>query len=272
MSLQTFSLEIVQKVRQHISTQLVLPPSEQQPVKEEERAVSAGSVEPASLDALGDLFRVGGFFDEAVPAPNDEGRWFISTIDPAAAINKLPGLSLKSGVRLITYLQRRPGGGMGVTWALPNLMSTTAHLEAALETAGNGAIPPHPKGALSHVMDSIEGEHTPASFIASSLLLRELKELGRSGLNRRWSQHRLISKIPSKQTWQWHAKTPKDLSPKVKIQADQTVLVEFFSCRATSPISLFRHLDQYITKSYRPKTHDQVIALLEKSAMNGASR
>ncbi|MBE7384505.1 MAG: hypothetical protein F6J95_024205 [Leptolyngbya sp. SIO1E4] len=266
MALQTFSLEAVQKVRQHISAQLALPPSEQQPVKEEDRAIAASSVEPASLDALGDLFRVGGFVDEDVPAPNDEGRWFISTIDPAASIGKLPGLSLKSRVRLVTYLQRRPGGGMGVTWALPELMSTTEQLELALESTGNGAIPPHPRGALGHVMESIKGEKTPASFISASLLLRELKELGRTGSNCRWSHHRLIAVMPSKQTWQWRSAPVKDLSPKVKMHPDQSVLVEFFSCRVVPPVAIFRHLDQYVANSYRPKTHDQVIALLEKPA------
>jgi hypothetical protein len=40
------------------------------------------------------------------------------------------------------------------------------------------------------------------------------------------------------------------------------VMVEFFSCRVVPPIALFRHLDQYVVKSYRPKTNDQVVALL----------
>lgn len=265
MALQVFSLEIVQKVRQHIRTQLALPPTEHQPITYNGQADSAVSMEPASLDALGDLFRVGGFTGDDTPAPNEEGRWFVSTIDPAAAIFKLPGLAVKSGVRLVTYLQRRPEGGMGVTWALPELMSTTVHLEAAIESAGNGSIPPHPRGALGNVMEGIEGEQTPASFIAASLLLRELKELGRSGPNCRWSQHRLIASIPTKQNWQWRTKTPTDLSPKVKIQDNNVVLVEFFSCRVAAPVSLFRHLDEYNLKSYRPKPHDQVIALLEKS-------
>lgn len=269
MTLQKFSLEAVQKVRQHICAQLALPDSEQQPFNESEREVAAGMMEPDSLDALGDLFRAGGFVDTEIPAPNDEGRWFISTIDPAAAVNKLPGLAIKPGVRLVTYLQRQPKGGMGVTWALPDLMSTTAQLELALETAGNGSIPPRPKGTLSHVMEGIDGDCTPASFIAASLLVKELKELGRTGPNHRWSQHRLISEIPFKQfkqPWQWQIQPPKNLSPKVKIQADKSAVVEFFSCRVAPPIAIVRHLDQYPAKSYRPKTHDQVIAVLQKPA------
>lgn len=269
MALQTFPLETLQKVRRYICAQLALPPSEQHPITEEDGSTSA--TVPDSLDALGNLFRVGGVTDEAAPAPNTGGQWFLSTIDPAAAVNKLPDLSLKPGIRLVTYLQRRPGSGMGVTWALPTLMSTTTQLESALETAGSGSIPPHPRGTLNHVMDSIEGKRTPASFVAASLLLREWKELGRVGPNRRWSQHRLVAAVPSQQHWQWRTSMPKDLTPKVKAQEKQPVWVEFFSCRVTAPIVLFRHLDQYDARSYRPKTQDQVIATLETAKTNAAS-
>ncbi len=263
MSLQKFSLEIVLKVRQHLQAQLTLPPSEQHPDQAiAEADLDTNPVVPTSLDALGDLFRVGSMGDDDTSAPNAEGRWFISTVDPAAAINKLPGLALKSGVRLVTYLQRQSGGGMGVTWALPELLSTTAELEAALENAGDSTIPPHPKGALGHVMDGLEGDRSAGSFIAASLLLRELKEFGRSGQNCRWSHHRLIAAVPPEQNWQWRTKTPADLSPKLQMREDGTALVEFFSHRTIKPISLFRHLDQYGAKSYRPKSNDQVIALL----------
>lgn len=272
MALQKFPVETLHKVRQHICTQLILPPSEQHPLKGEDRVIEASRAEPASLNALGDLFRAGGFIDDEAPSPNDQGKWFLSTVDPAAAINKLPGIALKPGVRLVTYLQRRPNAGMGVTWALPDLMSTTTQLEAALETAGSGSIPPHPKGALSHVMDSIEGQHTSPSYIVASLLLRELKELGRIGHNSRWAQHRIIAGVPAKPIWQWRSQTPKDLSPKVRINPDQAVWVEFFSFRRTAPVALFRHLDHYDAQSYRPKTQDQLIATSEMPLAKALAR
>ncbi len=264
MALQTFSLDAVQKVSQHLRQKLALPPSEQQPEDGRDLDDDEDLPEPGSLDALGDLFRIGGFADESTPAPNREGRWFISTIDPAAVLHKLPGLSLKPGVRLVTYLQRCSEGGLGVTWALPERLSTTAQLEAALEKTPTGEIPPHPKGALGNVMEAIEGNCTPASYIAASLLVRELKELGRAGNLRRWSHHQLIDRIPPNQPWEWRAKPPQDWAPKVKVLEDRSVLVEFFSCRVAAPVSLFRHVDQYPRGLYRPKTQDQVLALRGK--------
>lgn len=266
MALQKFSLEVLQKVQQYIRAQLTLPASEQHPVTDsEELALAVEAMVPASLDALGDLFRVGGFGDDEGAAPNAEGRWFISTVDPAAALSKLPGLTLKEKVRLITYLQRQSTGGMGVTWALPELMSTTAELEAALENAGEGAIPPHPKGSLGSVMEGITGDRSPASYLAASILSREFKEFGRSGQNCRWSHHRLITALPPNKPWQWRTQKPlTDLLPKVQIREDQSVFVEFFSCRVAPPVLIFRHLDQYFAKSYRPKSNDQAVALLSK--------
>ncbi|MGD1907135.1 MAG: hypothetical protein ACFB0C_14215 [Leptolyngbyaceae cyanobacterium] len=263
MSLQTFSLDAVQKLNQYVQTQLVLPASEQQPALETRAAMAAEEPpEPSSLDMLGDMFRAGGFEEEDSPAPNTKGRWFISTIDPGAALYKLPGLSLKPGVRLVTYLQRRPDGGLGVTWALPELMSTTTHLEEALEAAGDQPTPPRPRGALGHIMDGFTGDQRPASYVSASLLLRHLKELGRTGKLRRWSHHRLIPAVPTQYSWQWKGNAPKDLSPKFKYLDEKSVMVEFFSCRVVPPVALFRHLDQY-GSAYRAKSNDQVIALLQ---------
>lgn len=266
MTLQKFSLEGMQKIRRHICVQLILPPSEQQPLNESDREMTNVAAEPTSLNALGDLFRSGGFLETDASAPNDEGRWFVSTIDPAAAIHSLPGIALKPDVRLVTYLQRQPRGGMGVTWALPDLMSTTAHLETALEATKHSSIPPRPRGALSHVMEAIQGDYTSLSFMAASLLTRELKELGRTKANCRWLKHRLIAAIPP-EAWKWYAPIPQDLSPKVKVQTDRSAVVEFFSCRITPPVTIFRHIDQYAGKSYRPKTNDQAIALLKIHAV-----
>ena len=269
MTLQKFSIEAVQKARQHICAQLTLPESEQQPVKELDPEPDEDTPEPDSLDALGNLFRAGGFVDVNTPAPNVEGKWFISTIDPTAAVKKLPGLSIKTGVRLVTYLQRQAEGGLGITWALPDLMSTTAQLENALATTNDSASPPQPQGALSHVMESIEGDSTPASFLMASLLTREWRELGRTGKNHRWSQHRLIATVPfeqQKQAWQWQTQAPKNLAPKVKIQEDRSAIVEFFSCRIKSPVAIFRHLDHYPPNSYLPKVEDRAIAVLQISS------
>lgn len=264
MSLQKFPVTAAQKVSEYIKTHLALPVSEQYPKSTTPAVEEEGEEtvpEPSSLHELGDLFRLGSLPDEEVPAPNAEGRWFISTIDPAAVIAKLPGLSLKSDAQLVTYLFRQGSSGMGVTWALPEHLSTTAYLEQAIPQAQGYEIPPHPGGAFDSVMAVIDGDRSPASFLAASILYRELRELGRTGKLSRWAHHRLINQVPAQRQWQWRTSPPKDFSPKVKTLANQQVAVEFFTCRVIAPVAIFRHVDQYPPNQYQPQGADQVIAV-----------
>ncbi|NJL85529.1 MAG: hypothetical protein HC886_05430 [Leptolyngbyaceae cyanobacterium SM1_1_3] len=259
MSLQKFQTATAQKITQLIRAELILPASEQQPVDMFDLD-SEDLPEPTSLSELGDLFRVGGIPDETIVAPNAQGRWFLSTVDPAAAIAKLPGLAVAPGWCLVIYLYRQARAGMGATWAIPESFSTTAFLEAALRDTSAEQIP-RPEAAKP-VMEALTGNFSVASFLAASLLYREIKEIGRFGKLAHWSRHRLIGAIPPNQPWQWRGKAPQDLAPKVRVLPDQPAAVEFFTCRLTPPVSLFRHVDQYAAGSYRLKSTDQSIALI----------
>jgi hypothetical protein len=261
MSFQRYPLSTVQKVSQLIRETLVLPALEPPTPRVEQAEEEQENGIPDSLDALGDLFRVGDPLEEALPAPNAEGRWYISTVDPAEALFKLPGLWARAGIRLVTYLQRQPEGGLGMTWALPELLSTTAQLEAAI-AASNGTHPPHPQGALTDVMAALEGDGSLSSFLSASIFLRELREFGRSGQHARWVHHRFVDGVPPKAHWQWRTNQPQDFAPKVVALPDGQVVVEFFSCRVAKPIALFRHVDRYGTNNYQAQTADQVIAVI----------
>ena len=70
---------------------------------------------------------------EPTHAPNNHGEWFISTANPGAALMKLPGLTLKPSVRLVSLPVSTSSG-----WYLESFgqcqshAGTTAHLEKAL--------------------------------------------------------------------------------------------------------------------------------------------
>jgi hypothetical protein len=142
MSLQTLPIASLQKISHYLRRQLVIPEREEHPCSEQDLKKLAEMPEPASLDALGDLFRLGSAPNELISTPNLDGRWFISTADPGAVFNRLPLLGLKPGIRLVTYLYRTAQGGLGVTWALPEQLSHTAHLESALQSASDAEHPP----------------------------------------------------------------------------------------------------------------------------------
>ncbi len=259
MSIHKLSLTGVQKVRQHLQQTLMLPDLENHP-RHFDLDDDQDVPEPASLDALGDLFRAATSPEEVVSAPNTNGRWFLSFVNPGASLGKVPGLALKSQYRLVAYLLRTFDSGIGHVWAVPESESSTAELEAVLETVYDRQTPPRPAHALDHPMEAIAGDLSPASYVIASVLCRELKEFGALGQDATWSHHRLVSSVPSQVTWTWKVQPPQDLAPKVKVFEDGRAAVDFYTCRIVPPVSLVRHLDQYPPNSYAPQSIDRIIA------------
>lgn len=258
MPIQKISLESLQKVRQHLKSSLSLPDSEHKP-----RSPSVQLEEPPEPEFLGDLgslFSLGGEQEFESQAPNAKGKWFISSMNPGAALLKLPGVRVNPEFRLVTYLYRVKEDGLGVTWAVPELMSTTAQLEHAIAQECNSQHPPKPAGALADVMEVIEGDRSPLSFLIVSLLRRELRELGAVGKCCNWSHHRLIDGLPPQVKWEWRGKPLADLAPKVLVYPDQKIAIEFFTCRVTAPVAIFQHIDQYPPNQYRAASVDRAIA------------
>jgi hypothetical protein len=262
MAFQKFPLATLKKVRQYIRNTLILPSSEQHPTWTVLKTAE-DLPEPDSLDALGDLFKFGGLAEDQLPPSKLLGRWLISTVNPAAALLKLPGLRLKPGFRLVSYLYRAETDGAGVVWAIPEAFGTTAQLEKVMVAAGDLAQPPKPESALLDFMQAVEGDRSPQSFIVASVLRRELQEIGALGQHRNWSYHRLIDTPPTQAKWRWRTEPPQDLSPKVRLLPDQAA-VEFFTCRVTAPVALFRHIDQYPLGQYKASSMDRVVAIVQR--------
>lgn len=258
MPVQKLSLETLQKVQLHIRSELTLPKSESYPklynLSEEEVP------EPTSLGDLGSLFDLGESPNTQTYTPNRQGQWFISSINPASVLHKLPGLALRSGIRLVGYLYRLEKNGIGVVWAVPEELSTTAQLEEALAACRDHTQMPHPTGALVNWMEAISGDRSPTSFLIASLLRREIKEFGATGSRCNWVHHRLIDRPPTG-AWQWRTSLPKDLLPKISLQPDGKIVTEFFSCRTVAPVGIFQHLDQYTPPHYCSSHADRPIAI-----------
>ncbi|HEY9698056.1 MAG TPA: hypothetical protein V6D10_12380 [Trichocoleus sp.] len=264
MSMQKFSLEAIQKVRKYIQEALAVKDTEEQSQAWAGLEDDAEPPEPESLDDLSGVFTFGGLSPEDVSTPNLEGYWFVSTVNPAAALLKLPGLQVKPNYRLVSYLYRASQNGIGLVFSLPETLSTTAQLEKVLAKSGGIAQPPCPEGALPNFMEAIEGDRSPVSFMVASILRRELQEFGAVGKRCNWNHHRLIDAIPTKLSWVWRVDPPKDLLPKVKVLPDGQAAVEFFSCRIGESIMLYRHLDQYPAGQYKAASLDKALAVAQR--------
>jgi hypothetical protein len=266
MSIQRFPLKTVQNIRQYINSSLALPESKLPLSTFGGLEEDVEMPEPESIDDLSALFGVGGTpdLDVEVPKLNLQEPWQISTVNPGAALLKLPGLLLNPKYRLVSYLYREKETGLGVVWAVPETLGTTAQLEKALMMGGTMAQVPQPAGALNNFMEAIDGDRTPTSFLIASILQRELREFGSLGDRRNWVYHRLIDAIPLQLNWQWRGEQPKDLSPKVKIFPNGQAAVEFYTCRVASSITLYRHVDQYPPRLYVPSSLGRAVAIAQR--------
>lgn len=263
MSTQRFPLAAIQQVRQYIQNVIAVD-TDQQSKAWADLEETEEIPEPTSLDDLGGIFAFGGLSTEEIIAPQLQARWSVSTVNPGAAFQKLPGLRLKPSWRLVSYLYQEGNNRAGLVFALPEELATTVLLEKALAESKGLKQPPKPMGALADFMEAMEGDRSPVSFLVASLVTRELREFGTAGHYRNWTHHRLIDAIPTQVQWQWQTEQPKDLSPKVQIASDGQAIVEFFSCRVSAGVALYRHIDQYAADQYKPKRIDKPLATVQR--------
>lgn len=260
MATQIIPLDSVRKVQQHIRQVLSLPVSEDAPHQAGIRH-SQDSVLPTTLGELVDLFQRPSLAEAGHRAPNAEGRWFVSSVNPGDALLQLRGLQVKTGWRLVPYLLRTLDGGVGHVCAVPEGGSNTSVLESALPEDTAWHYPPFPPGSLSHAMMALDGDHSAASYMIASILCREMQEFGAVGKDQQWRYHRIIATVPPQLQWRWKTDLPKNLAPKVNVMADGRAAVEFFSCRTQQPYAIFRHFDRYPSQSYLPELKDDAIAV-----------
>lgn len=261
MAIQKFTLEALQKVRKVIQAGLAVNDTLADRIAASEP--NADIPEPESLDELSSIFSFDGSLETERADLTSQKQWLVSTVNPASVLLKLPGLWLKPSYRLVGYLYRAAPEGAGLIFALPETLSTTAHLQKALASS-TIASPPQPEGAMPSFMTAIDGDRSAASFMVASLLRRELQEFGAMGKRQTWSHHRLIHALPT-QPWQWRSEIPKDWLPKAIVMPDGQAAVEFFSCQiGRQDVVLYRHLDRYPAIGYQATSLDKAIAVVRR--------
>lgn len=202
--------------------------------------------------------------------------WSKSRYDPNRLVELFQPLRLRKGYVLRAYLFREKGNGNGVVWAMPEDAEFPAPNDCPiLETHLLKA--PKPSDALDDAMEAVEGDGSPWSYLAASLLRRELREFGAAWHGCRWRTHSILGSDPWKggppsgtgpdqekprskvQQWKWLQPKPANWAPQVKLEGDR-VTVTFYTYSALHPEGIFRHTDVFRAGKYRPKTEDQRIA------------
>ncbi|MDE0101410.1 MAG: hypothetical protein OXN89_03440 [Bryobacterales bacterium] len=144
-------------------------------------AVRAGKTpyEQSDLSPTGDGF-------------GDLGSWRVSTYDACDLIAVFDTLHLRKGFVLHTYRLWAGGDGNGVIWAL---RADAPRLAAEQCSSVEGTDVPKPPRAVA-LMQVIEGDGSPWSYLSASILRREAAEFGASWHGVDWGAHDILGKAP----------------------------------------------------------------------------
>jgi hypothetical protein len=200
-----------------------------------------------------------------------ETSWRKSQLDPTALLVYFVTLHLKRGYALRAYERHQAPNSWGMVWAMP---ASATFPEP--EPNGNGR-PPKPEGALGNVMEAIEGDDSPYSYLCASLLARELEQFATISPESEWLNcfvldadpwrsdngvaHTLAGQgfRPEQHNWNWAGPRPEQWRPAVFMsQRSATVVFHAFSGVGRQRILAFE--DRYLRGSYTFSRHEKAIA------------
>ena len=227
----------------------------------------------AKLDALREKALA---LSEPLDEEEEPEGWSKSRVDPGKLVEIFAPLRLRKGYVLRAYIFREEGNGSGVVWAMPE--------DAALPEPHDGPArenhllkAPKPWDALDDPMEAIEGDGSAWSYLAASLLRRELREFGAMWHGCNWQTHFLLDSDPWKggppsedasplerptsgiDQWKWLGPRPTQWGPQVRVEDDQVTVI-FHTYSGLENEAIYRHTDTYRAGKYRAKVEQEKIA------------
>jgi hypothetical protein len=220
------------------------------------------------LEKIRDLCRAAAKLSEPVEGQSEPQGWSKSRVDPARLVEIFKPLRVRKGFVLRAYVFREEANGNGVVWAMPEEAEFPAPQDCpALESHMLKA--PKPSEALDDAMEAIEGDGSAWSYMAASLLRRELLEFGALWHGCNWRTHVVLGDDPWKagqatesdpterpasgaEQWKWFEPRPTQWSPQVRVEGDR-VSVVFYTYSGLGKEAVYRHTDTYRAGKYRPK-------------------
>jgi hypothetical protein len=217
---------------------------------------------------------------KAAEFPYDEIEygWANSVVDPMQLLPPFKSLRLREGMILRAYQVYGGFAGKGFVYAVPEKAPFPEPEEWGLDLR-ELFYPPAPPGALDNVMEAIEGDGTPWSYLSASLLARELAEFGAFWHACNWSTHEIMdeksfiretirftrelsrdSSDPcdiEPEIWEWLEPKPEEWDPFVKF-GDDFIIVSFYSFNEFNVAGIYRHVDGYNPGSYNTVTSEEI--------------
>jgi hypothetical protein len=183
-------------------------------------------------------------------------------------------LWIKDGYILRAYQFRDDGNGNGVVWAMP-VDAPFPDPESCPCLEDGFLQPPKPSDALGDVMETIDGDKSPWSYLCASVLARELHEFGAIWHGCSWGTHTILGKDPWKGSrrnrdsmdfpsgnttqWKWREPRPTEWQPQVT-EDGRKITVTFYTFSGLGQEAIYRHKDSYCNGSYCFKSRRKKVA------------
>ena len=163
------------------------------------------------------------------PGESPSDGWTASAYRANELLRAFDALWLKAGFALHAYEFRAGSNGNGIIWAVPADAPLVAPSECP-KLEGTWLEPPRPPAAIP-IMQAIEGDGSPWSYLSASILCREAAEFGAIWHGCVWSDQTILSKAPRQADgldvkdapmltsdapvgdWTWHGAVPREWKP-----------------------------------------------------------
>ncbi len=210
--------------------------------------------------------------------------WSKSRVDPMKILSAFPELKVREGYVLRAYIFKEDGNSNGFVWALPQ-DAAYPEAEDCPRLESHFLNPPKPLDALDDVMEVIEGDDSPASYLHASLLRREVREFGGGWHGIKWGMQTILDQSPWKgaadenaepferprsklRDWKWLSEQPKNWAPEVRMEKEK-VVVTFYTYTALIGTGsnnemekerIYRYTDTYRRGKYRSLAQEKKLA------------
>lgn len=215
---------------------------------------------------------------EACPEPDIKpDGWSKSIVDPMNLLAAFPALRIKPDFVLRAYQFKAGGNGNGFIWAMPQ-DAPFPDPDDCPRMMDHFLEPPKPPEALDDLMEAIDGDGTPWSYLSASIFSREAAEFGAMWHGCHWSTHFILGTDPwhcepeakdrrkrqalasgSPEEWKWNETRPEIWEPTGAEQGD-TITITFYTYSGLEKEAIYRFSDTYQRGSYKFETQQVVIA------------
>ena len=195
--------------------------------------------------------------------------WIRSRFDATKLVHVFEALSIKAGYMLKAYEYVEESNGNGIIWAVP-AMDQEAVLDDFSELTESLFEAPRPAQAVP-LMQAIEGDGSPWSYLSASILGREAAEFGAIWHGCWWSDQTILSKPPRQASdedliddheltgdaplgdWTWHRAEPRVWEPAFHDKgAVKEVVLHIFDPMGQETV--YRTTDTYEAGSFEART------------------